>query len=234
VAYTWNFGDGTNTTQSTSTTIHTYTVANVYIVTLVVTDADGLTANATMTVPVYTSVPTHDVAIIAVSPSAQQWVRAVNGTTLTINVTAANLGTANETFDVSVYYGTNLLGKQTLTSMAPNTTQDLQFVWNTVGTPFGIYNITATASIVTDETNTTNNVLAGGQVIVTINGDVTGPNGIPDLKVDMRDIALVASAFGSNPITEPRHWNPICDINGDGKVDMRDIAIVAKEFGWKA
>jgi len=50
-----------------------------------------------------------------------------------------------------------------------------------------------------------------------------------DGKVDMKDVALVAYAFGSNP-DHPR-WNPVADINGDNKVDMKDIGTVAKDFG---
>ena len=60
------------------------------------------------------------------------------------------------------------------------------------------------------------------------------PNNIADLNwdyvVDIKDIALVATAFGSFP-DHPR-WNPIADLNSDEQVDIRDIAVVAKEFGW--
>lgn len=51
----------------------------------------------------------------------------------------------------------------------------------------------------------------------------------PDGKIDMRDIAIVAKAFGTVP-GEP-NWNPKADLNSDNKVDMKDIAIVAKLFG---
>jgi hypothetical protein len=50
-----------------------------------------------------------------------------------------------------------------------------------------------------------------------------------DGKVDLRDISLVAIAFGSYP-GHPR-WNLIADLNQDGKIDLRDIALVAKNFG---
>jgi hypothetical protein len=68
-------------------------------------------------------------------------------------------------------------------------------------------------------------------------GDITGANGLPDRQVDMRDIAVIAFAFGSSP-GHPR-WNQAADITGstpgvpDGKVDMRDIAAAAKNFGKK-
>jgi parallel beta-helix repeat protein len=58
-----------------------------------------------------------------------------------------------------------------------------------------------------------------------------------DLKIDMKDVATVAKAFGTSP-GDPK-WNPSADITGtvplvpDGKVDMRDIGLVAKNFGKK-
>jgi len=67
-------------------------------------------------------------------------------------------------------------------------------------------------------------------------GDLTG-----DGKVDIRDIARVARAFGSYS-GDPR-WDPVADVTGpenppgsgsyppDGKVDIRDIAFVAKRYG---
>ena len=66
-------------------------------------------------------------------------------------------------------------------------------------------------------------------------GDITGPTpGVPDGKVDIRDIAYVAKQFGTT--TSSPNWNPISDLTGpngvpDDKVDIRDIAYVAKRFG---
>jgi hypothetical protein len=50
-----------------------------------------------------------------------------------------------------------------------------------------------------------------------------------DGKIDIKDISIVAKAYGSDP-TKP-NWNPIADLNHDGKVDIKDVAIVAKVFG---
>ena len=53
-----------------------------------------------------------------------------------------------------------------------------------------------------------------------------------DGKVDMRDLSIVALAFGSYP-GDPR-WNPEADINGDNKIDMRDLVFICKNFGKQA
>lgn len=47
--------------------------------------------------------------------------------------------------------------------------------------------------------------------------------------VDMRDIGIACSAFGSWP--EHPRWNPIADLNSDDLVDMRDIAIICFNLG---
>jgi hypothetical protein len=66
-------------------------------------------------------------------------------------------------------------------------------------------------------------------------GDITGPNGVPDGIVDMRDVGTVARHFGTTPASP--NWDPACDITGpqylvpDGKVDMRDVGLVARNFG---
>lgn len=51
-----------------------------------------------------------------------------------------------------------------------------------------------------------------------------------DGRVDIRDIAVVAFAFGSYP--GHLRWNPAADIIIDEKVDVKDIARVAKDYGW--
>jgi hypothetical protein len=64
-------------------------------------------------------------------------------------------------------------------------------------------------------------------------GDLNG-----DGKVDIKDISIVARAFGSYgpdywyPGSPPSaRWNPVADVNSDGKIDMKDISIVASNFG---
>jgi len=52
----------------------------------------------------------------------------------------------------------------------------------------------------------------------------------PDFKVDIKDIAYAAKAFGSHPGHE--RWSPFADISCDYKIDIRDIAMIASKFGW--
>jgi len=50
-----------------------------------------------------------------------------------------------------------------------------------------------------------------------------------DGKVDIQDLGIAASAFGSYP--EHPRWYPNADVNGDDKTDLKDIALIAKHFG---
>ena len=50
-----------------------------------------------------------------------------------------------------------------------------------------------------------------------------------DGRVDGRDIAVVARAYGTMPGDE--YWDPRADLNNDDRVDGRDIALVSKNFG---
>jgi len=58
----------------------------------------------------------------------------------------------------------------------------------------------------------------------TLFGDLNG-----DGKVDIKDLVIVAEAFGSFP-GHPR-WNSKADVNQDSKVDMQDMLLVASHFG---
>jgi PKD repeat protein len=155
IEYTWDFGDGNITTTSQPIITHAYAVADVYKVTLTVTDDDHLKNSTSKFISVYTSVPTHDVAIVRVTPSS---IRVVSGTTISVNVTVENQGTAYETFTVSVYYDDKKFGEQLISNMPPSTSRIITFPWNTSGVALGYYTIKASASILTDEVDTADNI----------------------------------------------------------------------------
>lgn len=169
-----------------------------------------------------------DVAITHVAPSTN-W--AYQGWPVDITVTAKNFGNISESFDVKVYYNSNLLETYPIVDLPPATEITIVFTWNTSNlTPCNNYTITGEATTIPFEYNTANNVLVDGTVEIRLLGDING-----DGKVDMRDVAIAAAAFGSYP-GHPR-WNPDADITGplylvpDGKVDTRDVAVITRNFG---
>jgi len=50
-----------------------------------------------------------------------------------------------------------------------------------------------------------------------------------DGKVDIKDIAIVAKAFGS--YVDSENWNSIADLDNNNKIDIRDVAKVATDYG---
>jgi hypothetical protein len=190
-------------------------------------DSDGNT-NATDTLVFYVNVSSHDVAVIDVAPS-----KTVIGQNLTaqVSVTVANQGSYTETFNVTAYANTTATATKEVTLSSGNFAT-LVFTWNTTGFAKGNYTVSAVADTVSGETNTANNNRTDGIVTVAIVGDLN-----TDGKVDMKDISLVARAFGTKP--GDARWNPNADVTGptagvpDGKIDMRDISAVAKNFGKK-
>lgn len=150
-----------------------------------------------------------------------------------LTVSVQNQGNLSETFNVTVYANTTTsVWSQNVTLSSGNST-DIPFLWNCTGFARGNYTIWAYAWPVQGETNTDNNNFTGGNVTVSLLGDLTGPTGWPDNKVDIKDISLVAKNFGKVVPPGP----PNCDVTGptpgvpDGKIDIKDVSLVAKNFG---
>ena len=173
----------------------------------------------------YYEVDVHDVAVTDVTSS-----RTVvgQGYGVDISVIGADVGDYTETFNVTLYANTTIIASQNVT-LSGGTSTDSTFTWNTTGFDYGNYTISAYAWPVPGETNTSNNNFTGSWIIVSLVGDITGPNGWPDGQVNKLDVAFVARCFGSTPGSSK--WNPNADVNGDGIVNMKDVALVARNFG---
>ncbi|MGB8779113.1 MAG: CARDB domain-containing protein [Candidatus Bathyarchaeia archaeon] len=172
------------------------------------------------------TVAMRDLAVTMVTTSSywsSNWV--YQGGVMQVNVTAANLGSLAETFNVSSYYNnTQLIGVQQVSLLAPSAHITVSFAWNTSAVVPHNYTITGSCSILPYDINVTNNALNVSNVTVRIVGDVNG-----DGKVDISDVIVVENAFGSYP-THPR-WNITSDVNADGIVNMADITLVLSNFG---
>jgi hypothetical protein len=182
----------------------------------------------------------HDIAVV--NPTSKTVVG--QGYSLTINTTVVNSGDYTETFNVTLYADQNItvigdeiiIGNQTVSSLTNGTSTTLTFTWNTTGFAKGNYTISAYASPVQGETDTADNNMTAG-VIVAMIGDITGPSGYPDGKIDARDVAGIASRYGAKPP------NPKYDVNwditgptlglADGKIDARDVSLVSSRYGQK-
>jgi outer membrane protein assembly factor BamB len=173
------------------------------------------------------------------------------GYNATVCVTVKNEGEMEETnIAVTAYWSNGTHANQTIGSyiinrLPSNMSITITIRWNTgvTGVPFGVplaignYTISAYASPVPGETDTSDNYRTDGEVYVSIPGDVNG-----DGKVDLKDVYAVGKAYNSirgeydglywhSPIRDCCPHSPNCDINDDGKIDLKDYYITQKNYG---
>jgi hypothetical protein len=113
-------------------------------------------------------------------------------------VTVENQGFEQESFTITVFArsGVDMLIQAQNVTLQPQSSVELMFIWDTVSFTKGNYTIIAAADTLPWEVDTADNELTDGWVLLTMVGDITGPDKWPDGKVDMRDIGLAASHFG--------------------------------------
>jgi hypothetical protein len=163
--------------------------------------------------------------VIVTNTTAPSWVYqdilVIPHDCVNITVTIQNMGSSAEDVWVTLYY--DIAANKTISAyplhLEGGQNYTLVFVWNTAWVPCGNYTLTVVLT-----TPTSSNTFTVGNLVVRLVGDVNG-DGI----VNMKDIALIARAFGSTPGSP--NWNPAADVNGDGIVNMKDIALVARYFG---
>jgi hypothetical protein len=177
---------------------HAYTFMGNYAVTLNVTDSEGAWNTTSKTITVRMT-GIHDIGVLDVK-IAKTLVG--QGFTCKINTTIQNQGDYTETFNVTAYANTTVIGTLTANNMLNGTSTVLTFTWNTTGLAKGNYTIWAYAWPVPGETDMSDNTFTGGTVRVAMPGDIEEPFGI----VDMTDIGWIALAYGSG-LGDPR-WNP--------------------------
>jgi len=122
---------------------------------------------------------TTDIAITNVTPFKTV---VGQGYTMSITVTAANLGDQNATFNVTTYTNNTATGNVTTITtfmnitLASDTSTNLTVVWNTTGFALGNYKISAYAGPIPGETDLTNNTYIDGvmQIVDPANINIIG------------------------------------------------------------
>ncbi|MDH7476906.1 MAG: CARDB domain-containing protein [Candidatus Bathyarchaeota archaeon] len=162
----------------------------------------------------------HDIGVTNITPNKHV---VGEGYTININVTLVNLGQQTENFNVKVYAnGTQIA--TTPCTLTKGTSTTLTLTWNTTGYAKGNYVVSAYAWLVQGETDTADNTLTDGWVIVAMAGDINA-DGI----VDIFDCVKIAIAYGATP-NDP-NWDPDADITNDNIIDIFDLVIIAIHFG---
>jgi PKD repeat protein len=163
VSYKWDFGDGAKNTTTNPVTTHIYVTPGTFTVNLTVTAPSNVPQNNSISIRV-TVMAVHGVAVLSVTPSPT---KVTIGESATITVGVKNVGSFAESFNVTAYCNTTIIGRQVVTSLLAGNSQTLTFPWKTIGVAAGNYTIEAVASTAPGETNTANNALTGGQIQVT-------------------------------------------------------------------
>jgi hypothetical protein len=162
----------------------------------------------------------HDIAVANISPS-----KAVvgEGYSLYVNVTVRNQGLQEETFNLTLYANSTIIGSVN-SSLVSGDSAVLTFLWNTTGFAKGNYHVRASALPVLNETNTGNNELTGGWIFVTLAGDFDA-----DHDVDIFDLVAIASSYGFKEGNVA--YLPNFDMNNNGEIEIFDVVIAAVNYG---
>jgi hypothetical protein len=179
-----------------------------------------------MTSPVTLLLNGHDVATTSIQASRTIVGR---GYSALISASVKNFGVFTETFDSTVYINGSVVDVQAVT-LDSGMSAVVSYNWSTIGLVYGNYTLSAYASPVSGENDTTNNFLVSLTAVhVGVPGDVSSSTaGVYDGTVNMRDVAYLVIQFGTKPPSA--NWNPNADVNGDAVVNLRDIAIAVQFF----
>jgi len=210
VSYEWNFGDLTPPVKKTSpTTTHAFKTSGTYIVTLNVTDSEGLWC--TTSKPIVIRPPTGPTADFIWYPATPK-----TNETVTFNASRSLPGWNGTHETPIVQYRWNFGDGNTTTV----TTQSITHKYKALGN----YTVTLT---VTDTEGLQDNQTYIIRVLTAppiLKGDING-----DGVVNILDAILMAKAFGSR--SGDPNWDPRADLNNDGVVNILDAIILAGNFG---
>jgi len=105
----------------------------------------------------------HDIAVLSVAPSK---ILAYMGEIVYIYVVVKNDGDYVESFDVTAFYNSDVIGKLFVYSLPPGSEVSLVFPWNTLNVSEGNYTLSAEASAVPGEVNVENNKFVDNAVCI--------------------------------------------------------------------
>lgn len=137
------------------------------------------------------------------------------------NVTITNDELAAETFNLTLYANTTLIGNKEGIKLESGDTATISFRnWDGLNLPYGNYILKACVWPV----NTSNNNYTIGPIIMTMPGDLDG-----DFTVGLEDLVLLSAAYGSKP--GDAKWNSSADIDSNNVVGLQDLFILARNYG---
>jgi len=166
----------------------------------------------------------HNVAVTAVNV---QPLTVLPGETVYINVSVQNRGGWAESFNVTVYANSIVVGVQHI-SLDANSLAVLQFSWSTSGLGKGDYTISASASVVPGEVNTADNsFVAGEPVTILFQGHDVAVIGVSPSKT------VVGEGYTMNITVRVKNYgtfNEVFNVTGYANttaMDAREISLTS-------
>jgi len=209
LSYKWNFGDGNITSTSNSTITHVYKAAGNYIVSLNVTDSEGLWG--AISKPIEILPPSPPTAIFSWTPP-----KPYANQTVTFDARNSKPGWNGTDWPPIVKYKWNF-GDGNITSTSNPT---ITHVYKAAGNFTVSLNVTDSEGLWDSTSRPIEVTLQPGLGPWDINGD-----GV----VDSMDVLVVGLAFGSKP-GDP-NWDIRADLTPDNLIDSMDVLIVGIHFG---
>ena len=117
--------------------------------------------------------PVHDIAVLppikvsimGIGVISEDTATVAPGEEVTIAVVVRNEGTVAENFTVTVYSNNKTINTQTVTNLAADNSETIDFIWDTTRTTEGSYIIKAEASQITGETDMEDNILISDVIV---------------------------------------------------------------------
>jgi hypothetical protein len=141
-----------------------------------------------------------------------------------ITVVVKNTGKNTETFNVTVYYGSNVLAVKNVNNLAPAASNNLVYIFSSSGISSGSYQIQAVATPVPGETHTSDNTVPDGTLTIKV------ADANVDSVVNVIDLAILGRAYGAS--SGNSRYDSRADFNKDNVVDYRDLNLLALSWGY--
>jgi len=125
--------------------------------------ANNWLEDGTITVKTLPPSITHDIAVVWLSAEPTE---VYVGENITIKITVLNLGNVPESFNVTAYYGSNIIQVLPVISLSPYTQETITLEWNTTNAKTGVYTLGANATILEGEMNIENNSFKNGKITI--------------------------------------------------------------------
>jgi hypothetical protein len=139
--YSWEFGDGTKTTQTNPSITHIYRTNGTFTVTLRVTDDVSLIGNTSRT---FTVAPFRNIDITNATLSPHL---AISSEQISVDVTV-NVRLFAQNFTLTTYFNDHEIDAELNTTMLQGAFKTFTFTWDTTGVSAGNYTIKAVSTTI--------------------------------------------------------------------------------------